>query len=114
MIGDFPESNIFPVDQDFYQDLEEVPLLVRSRGDPLFHNAPFNPLYSGGETVVQRMEEGMGNGSAGAGTGGGVGAGIGGGAGEDGGYVRKAKWWRKFLAWCKKLRNKYLRRRSRK
>lgn len=100
MMGDFPESNIFHYNQYFDEDLAEIPLLRRDTSRlRLIHNTPFDPLYSGG------------NGGAGTGIGAG-GAAIGGGAGEDGGFVRRVKWWRKFLAWCKKLRNKH-RRRSR-
>lgn len=51
----------------------------------VFHTAPLNPDYGGGETAPPRMEEGMGNG----------------GAGENVGSERRAKWWRKWLACCK-------------
>lgn len=126
MIGDFPESNIiFSDDEDFEEDYEEVPFLVRrsacmSRsefvrnvtenpdiwGDTsrlhLFSVAPFDVFgdddlsgidsYGGGETVAQRMEEGMGNGGAGVDIGGGDSD------GKVAGFER-SKWWKRLWAW---------------
>ncbi|CAI9282453.1 unnamed protein product [Lactuca saligna] len=130
-MGDFQESNIFQYNQDFDEDLAEV-LFNGRRSAPFIsssdclcyvtenedmgqhtsrlrfiYNAPFDVF--GDNHLSGIGNYGGANGGAGAGIGGGVGGGIGGGAGEDGGLARRAKLWRMFLAWSKKLRKKHRR-----